>query len=80
MQTRGERKENVHMHGNAFDHIAQELFKQKQHMDHLEEENRALRRLLADLRAGRGIQVEIAGSRFVLRDDSAPREPLAPPR
>jgi len=53
------------MDGNYFDQLAQELFKQKQIMDHLEAENRELRKLLADLRAGRGIVVEIAGNRFL---------------
>jgi cell division protein FtsB len=62
------------MDGNNFEHIAQELVKQKQLMDHLEAENRALRQQLADLRAGRGIFVEIAGSRFALRDSASPRD------
>ncbi len=46
-------------------------------MDQLEAENRELRQRLADLRAGRGIFVDIVGSRFALRDSPSPRDPLA---
>ncbi len=56
------------MDGNSFDQLVQELFKQKQLMDHLEAEKRELRKLLADLRAGRGIVVQISGNRFSLID------------
>ena len=65
------------MDGNYFDQIAQEIIKQKQLMEQLEAENRELRQRLADLRAGRGIFVEIAGSRFALRDSPSPRDHLA---
>jgi cell division protein FtsB len=66
------------MDGNKFEQIAQELVKQKHLMDQLVAENRELRQQLAELRAGRGIFVEIAGSRFALRDDSpSPRDHLA---
>jgi cell division protein FtsB len=65
------------MDSNYFDQIAQEIFKQKRLMDQLEAENRELRQRLADLRAGRGIVVEIAGSRFALRDSPSPRDHLA---
>ncbi len=65
------------MDGNSFDHIAQELFKQKQLMDQLVAENRELRQQLAELRAGRGIFVDIFGSRFALRDSPSPRDHLA---
>jgi cell division protein FtsB len=65
------------MDGNYFDQIAQEIIKQKQLMEQLEAENRELRQRLADLRAGRGIFVEIAGSRFALRDSASPRDHLA---
>src|SRR5579859_2300953 len=58
------------MVANHFEHIAQELLKQKQLMDKLQAENRELRTQIADLRAGRGIFIEIQGSRFALRDDS----------
>jgi cell division protein FtsB len=64
------------MDGNNFEHLAQELVKQKHLMDQLEAENRALRQQLADLRAGRGIFVEIAESRFALRDSASPRDHL----
>jgi len=62
---------------NPFDYIAQEIVKQKQRMDQLEAENRELRQHITDLRAGRGILVEFAGSRFALRDSSSPRDHLA---
>ena len=65
------------MDGNYFDQLVQEIFKQKQLMDHLEAENRALWKLLADLRAGRGIVVEISGNRFSLRDSPSSRDHLA---
>ena len=65
------------MDGNYFDQIAQEIIKQKQLMDQLEAANRELRQRLADLRAGRGIFVDIAGSRFALRDSPSPRDHVA---
>ena len=57
------------MVGNGFDSIAQAVIEQKLMMDKLEEENRELRRQLADLRAGHGIFIEIAGERFPLRGE-----------
>ena len=57
------------MTGNGFDSIAQAIIQQKLTMDKLEEENRELRRQLADLRAGHGIFIEIAGERFPLRGE-----------
>jgi cell division protein FtsB len=65
------------MDRNYFDQIAQEIVRQKQRMDQLEAENRELRQQLADLRAGRGIFVEIAGSRFALRGSLSSRDSLA---
>ncbi len=65
------------MTGTYFEQIAQELVKQKQLMDQLEAANRELRQQLADLRAGRGIYVEISGSRFALRDNLSPGDFLA---
>jgi len=59
------------MSGNHFDQLAQEILKQKQLMDKLEAENRELREQIADLRTGRGIFVDIYGSRFALRDESS---------
>lgn len=50
----------------AFHSIMEEVSRQKERMDHLETENRALRQQLVDLRAGHGILVEIAGRRFAL--------------
>ena len=54
------------MGGSSFDLIAQELLRQKQVMEQMESENQELRRQLADVRAGRGIFVEIDGCRFSL--------------
>jgi hypothetical protein len=51
---------------SGFELIAQELLKQQQHMQKLDAENRELRQQLADLRAGHGIFIEIAGQRFPL--------------
>jgi hypothetical protein len=65
------------MDRDYFDQLVRELFKQKQLMDQLEAENRELRGLLADLRTGRGIFVEIAGRRFSLRDNSSTPDHLA---
>ena len=52
-----------------FDTIAQELLKQKQTMEQMEDENRELRRQLAELREGHGIWVEIDGQRFSLHKE-----------
>ncbi len=60
------------MSGNSFDSIAQAILTQKQMMDKLQEENRELRRQLADLSAGHGIFIEIAGMRFPIRGEIAP--------
>jgi hypothetical protein len=62
------------MGGNHFDQLAQEILKQKLLMDKLEAENRELRQQIADLRSGRGIFVDIGGTRFALRDDSSPKQ------
>lgn len=65
------------MAGNGFDSIAHAVIEQKQMMDKLEEENRELRRQLADLRAGHGIFIEIAGERFPLRGEIPAPEAFA---
>ncbi len=54
------------MGGSNFDLIAQELLRQKQVMEQMEEENQELRLQIAGLREGRGIVVEIDGRRFAL--------------
>ncbi len=72
------------MNGASFDFIAQELLKQKYVMEKLLEENRELRRQIAQLRAGHGIFVEIGGQRIALNlllEGAAPATPaqrLAP--
>lgn len=50
----------------SFELIMQELFKQKQHSEKLQEENEEMRRQLADLRAGCAISIDILGQRFLL--------------
>ena len=52
--------------GSGFEQIMEELLKQKQILEDLEAENKELHRQLADLRAGRGIVLEIEGQRFSL--------------
>lgn len=54
------------MGGSNFDALMQEIFKHRQVMEQLEEENKELRRQIADLREGRGISIEICGKRFSL--------------
>lgn len=51
---------------SSFELILQDLLHQKDVMESLETENRELRQQIADLRAGRGIVVDILGSRFSL--------------
>lgn len=63
------------MGGSSFDLLMQELTKHQHIMDKLEEENRALRRQLADLRAGRGIVLEILGQRFTLAGEALTPSP-----
>lgn len=58
------------MGGSSFDVIVQEIMKQQQIMERLEEENRELHRQLADLRDGRGIFLDIHGKRYALIGDS----------
>ncbi len=56
---------------SSFDLIMQEVLNQKQRLDELVEENQDLQRQLADLRAGRGILLEIGGQRFALNEIAA---------
>jgi hypothetical protein len=67
-------RENRPVDESNFDHIAREILKQKQRMDQLAAENRELRQRIAELRAGRGISVEIAGNHFALRDGFSSRD------
>ncbi len=59
------------MSGSSFDFIAQELLKQKQAMEQIEEENRELHRQLVELREGYGVFVVIDGHRFSLSKEDA---------
>lgn len=54
------------MGDNYFERLGRELLQQKRHMDKLKEENRELRRQLAELREGRGIFLKIGDQRFAL--------------
>jgi hypothetical protein len=67
------------MGGNNFDVLMQEIRRHKRIMEQLEEENRELRRQLADLREARGIYVEICGKRFALMAESTPAPALVTP-
>jgi hypothetical protein len=64
------------MGGSSFELIMQEVFNQKQRMDDLLADNRELRRQLTDLRAGRGILLEIQGKLFALDGTPADDYPL----
>ena len=66
------------MSDNGFNSIAQAMLKQKQMMDELEYENRELRRQIADIRAGHGIFIEVAGQRFPLKGVITVAQPPAP--
>ena len=52
--------------GSGFEQIMEELLRQKQVLEDMEAENRELNRQLADLRAGRGIVIDILGQHFSL--------------
>ncbi len=54
------------MGGSSFDLIVDELIKQKNLLDQMQEENLELRRQIADLLDGHGIFVDICGTRFAL--------------
>lgn len=54
------------MGDNYFERLGRELLQQKRLMDKLEEENRELRRQLAELKEGRGIFLKIGDQRFAL--------------
>ncbi len=62
------------MSGSSFDLIAQELQKQYQVMEQLKAENRALQQQLAELRRGRGIFIEINGTRIALNESALVQE------
>jgi hypothetical protein len=62
------------MGGSSFDLLIEQVTKQYQMMEALEEENRQLRRQLTDLREGRNIFLDIYGQRFTL-DGEAITEP-----
>lgn len=55
----------------GFEQIMQELLKQQQILEDLETENKELHRQLTDLRAGRGIMLDILGQRFSLASEPA---------
>jgi hypothetical protein len=65
-------KEKTTMGDSHFDMLMQEILRHKRIMDHLKEENRELRRQLADLREARGIYLDICGNRFIVARTSTP--------
>ncbi|GHO85358.1 hypothetical protein [Dictyobacter formicarum] len=52
---------------NSFDQLAQEIFRQKQHMEALQAENAELHRQISDLQDGRGVFVMVGDQRYSLR-------------
>lgn len=62
---------------HGFEQIMSAVLEQKQVWEKLQAENRELRQQLVDLRAGRGIFVEIMNQRFQLVWDSNKAEPEA---
>jgi hypothetical protein len=64
---------------SSFERILEEVIKQKQVLENLLAENEALRQQLADLRAGKGIAVEILGQRYLLSNETPPAEPEVKP-
>jgi hypothetical protein len=67
------------MSDNRFDSIAHAILEQKQMMDALVNENRELRRQIADLRAGHGVFIEVAGQRFPLKGEITVAQPVRTP-
>jgi hypothetical protein len=63
--------------GSSFELIKQEVLKQKQLFEDLQTENDELHRQLVDLREGRGIFVEILGTRFPLTEEAVSVSPAA---
>ncbi len=55
---------------SSFDDILEALIQQKQVLEDLQAEHESLQQQLADLRAGKGIFLEILGTRFPLADTS----------
>ncbi len=56
----------MQMGDHSFEHIMSAVLEQKQVWEKLQTENRELRQQLLDLRAGRGIFIEIQNQRFEL--------------
>ncbi|GCF09531.1 hypothetical protein [Dictyobacter arantiisoli] len=52
---------------NSFEQLAQEIFRQKQVMDALQQENTELHRQISELLDGRGVFVMIGDKRYSLR-------------
>lgn len=55
--------------GNSFELILEEVLKQKRVLEEMQAENASLRQQLADLRAGKGISIDILGQRYLLDID-----------
>ncbi len=65
---------------HGFEQIMSAVLEQKQVWEKLQAENRELRQQLLDLRAGRGIYVEIMNQRFQLVWDSSKGNPEEAPQ
>ncbi len=57
---------------NYFEQLGREILHQKRLMDKLEEENRELRRQIAELKEGRGIFIKIGDQRIALLANGEP--------
>jgi hypothetical protein len=60
------------MGDNYFNHIAEELLKQRERMGDLLKEKQTLRHQIAELHAGKNIFIEIEGHRIALIEDALP--------
>jgi hypothetical protein len=67
------------MDSNNFEVLMGEIFRHKQIMEHLQEENRELRRQLTDLHEARGMILDICGRHFVMTRAWTPPPTLISP-
>ncbi|GCE49364.1 hypothetical protein EI42_02475 [Thermosporothrix hazakensis] len=66
------------MGGNSFELLMQSIIQQQKVMEALEAENRELRLQIQELKEGRGVYIDICGTRFALRVDTLTPQATAP--